>query len=182
MKALSTALILVIIVFGMACGNSGGPNKSANDENQKTYKPSIQTSIQVLFDIADVENGSTYCMNVKVADFKNILSLQYSINWDPAVLKYIKVDNMGLPGLAESNFGATQADQGKLGISWYDASLKGVSHMDGTAIYQVCYEVIGESGSQTKMLVSEDPVSIEVSNVAERILGIPFGNTVIKVK
>jgi hypothetical protein len=87
-----------------------------------------------------------------------------------------------LPNLGEANFGLTNSERGMLGISWYDASLKGISLEDGTKIYEMCFQVSGDSGSSSKIRVTNDPVIIEVSNSAERILGIPTGDGEVVVE
>lgn len=49
--------------------------------------------------------GDILSVKIKVNGFSDIISFQSSINWDPAVLKYVGVSDFGIRDLGESNFG-----------------------------------------------------------------------------
>ncbi|MEZ4935192.1 MAG: hypothetical protein R2788_24040 [Saprospiraceae bacterium] len=54
---------------------------------------------------AKASKGSETCVSVKVSQFNDIVSMQYTMKWDPAILTFKEVKNFGLPGLEEANFG-----------------------------------------------------------------------------
>lgn len=108
--------------------------------------------------------GETICVEVKTKDFNQILSMQYSMNWNSNILKFKEVRNYGLDGMSIQSFGAHIAQKGFLTFSWYDPALHGFSKPDGTKLYEVCFEAIGEPGSKTKFEFSGKPTAIEVAN------------------
>ena len=72
--------------------------------------------------------GETLTFQVSVTDFTDILSFQYSMNWDPNVLDFVSVDNIttDLASFAQSSFGTTQTGDGKLSVNWFDPNVSGV--------------------------------------------------------
>jgi heme-binding NEAT domain protein len=182
--SLLTLTILSLVNCSSETGSSSGTSTgdSGAASTSSTYTPTTQTSLGMILPDTSVEAGSTFCVPMTVKDFKNIVSMQHSVNWDPKVLKFEKLQSFALPNLSEANFGATKTEQGLLGISWYDASLKGITLNDNTKIYEICFQTIGTSGTSTKLRITNDPVIVEVSNSDEKLLGIPTGNGQVKVK
>lgn len=114
--------------------------------------------------------GAEICVDVKVAGFENLLAMQYSMNWDAAVLSFTGHQSYHLPGLGEQNFGTHRTGQGVLTFVWLDNSLQGVTLPDGSAIYQLCFEVRGKSGQRAAIRFSPDPTPIEAVNLAEELI------------
>ena len=183
MKPIQLITLFSILISVMSCG-ADGSSKAAKVDNshQKTYKPSVKTSLGLILPDLTVKSGDEVCMDVKVKDFEKIVSIQHSVNWDPKVVTLTKVLNFKLKGLAESNFGLNYIDKGAYGFSWYDPSVKGITLPDQSPIYTICFKAIGSSGSSTPIRFSGDPVTIEVSNSQERVLGIPTGNGKITIQ
>lgn len=180
----------LVALFVFSCKSDVASNQNATTATssstpagqETTYQPSAQTSLKILLPDTVAAKGETICLDVKAAEFTNIVSIQHSINWDAKVLKFSKLQNFKLVQLNQANFGLTQVKEGKLGISWYDAGVKGISQPDGQVLYQICFEVIGAAGASSPIRISSDPVTIEVSNSESRILGIPTGKGKITVK
>lgn len=116
--------------------------------------------------------GEDVCINISVADFRNLLSMQYSLLWDPQVLEFEQVQGFNLPYLGENNFGLHRKDKGILTFVWIDNALQGVNLSDGTIIYQICFKVKGSSGSGSEIKFSPEPTPFEVVDVREQVLGI----------
>jgi hypothetical protein len=148
---------------------------SSPTQSPGTYAPSIVTSIRMQIPDTVGAKGQTLCLDVRVGDFQKILSMQYSLNWQPKVLKFINLQNFSLENLSESNFGLKQVSEGKIGLSWYDPAVKGLTLPNGQSIYQICFDLVGAAGSESRIQITSDPVLVEVSNSQERILGIPTG-------
>ena len=114
-------------------------------------------------------------VDVNVGDFSGVVSMQYSMNWNPAILQFEKVQGFKLKDLSTSNFGAEQAKDGNLLMAWYDSSVRGVTLNNGTVIYQVVFRVIGEDTSKSRIRFSGKPLIIEVMRADGTPL--PFNNT-----
>ena len=171
---------LIFAILGsillIACGGEKTPaSQPANSASSttKTYKPTIKTSLSMVFPEVKVKKGEKACMTVKVKDFEKIVSLQHSVNWDTKVLKLDDVSNFKLKGMSKGSFGLSYLEKGAYGVSWYDPNVKGISVADDAPIYDVCFTAIGEAGTFSDIRVTSDPVKIEVSNAAEKILGMP---------
>ena len=106
--------------------------------------------------------GDLIFVDVSVADFNKIVSMQYSMNWDPAILQFQKVQNFQLKDLSSENFGTKEINKGNLLLAWYDQSVQGVNVPNGTNLYQVVFRVIGESAEKSKIRLSGKPIVTEV--------------------
>jgi hypothetical protein len=81
---------------------------------------------------------------VKVKDFHEVTSVQFSMEWDPALLQFRETSDYALNGLSSGNFGTAMVNMGKLILSWDDPSSTAVTLPDGTAIFSVTFDVVTE--------------------------------------
>lgn len=115
----------------------------------------------------EVEPNATIHLDLLVEDFEMITGVQFSLNWDPNVLEFVGVDNFGLPGMStEGNFGTLEADQGKLRFIWYQQEVTGVTLPDMSAIFSLWFKVTGTPNSKTEVMISDQPIVIEVVGVS----------------
>mgnify|MGYP001165988814 CR=1 FL=1 len=129
---------------------------------------STTTSAQATFTMGSqsATQGQQVCLPVTVSGFTNIVGLQFSINYNSSILQFASVGNFNLTGLAGANFGTpagnppTQA--GVITMSWIDPNVTGVTVANGTAIFQVCFNVIGNT--TTTVSFTGTPTAIEVTN------------------
>lgn len=110
------------------------------------------------------------CVQVAASGFEQILTMQYSMHWDPALLKFERLQGFGLPGMDERNFGRHLIEKGIMTFSWYDQNLRGLTRDDGTVLYELCFSAIGEAGSETTLQFSSKPTVVEISNAASNFL------------
>jgi len=149
--------------------------ESTSEETTKANEPTVTAKTKKngfsLF-VADqsVTTGSEICLDVKTQDFQKILSMQYTMNWNPNVLKFKEFGELNLKDLNASNFNTQIAAKGSMPLSWFDQDIKGLTMKDGSSIYQLCYEVIGAAGSSSRFIFTNDPVTIEISNAGGQIL------------
>jgi len=112
--------------------------------------------------------GTQICVDVTVNDFDNILSMQYTMEFNESKWSFgnIPVSSFGLPGLSAASFGTTQTGQGYISFSWSDPNATGVTVPDGTVIYQVCLNAIGSNncGATTPFQFNSATTPIEVYN------------------
>ena len=108
--------------------------------------------------------------------------MQYSMGWDPAILQFKNIQNFGLPYLGDENFGTHITDQGTITSVWIDNSLKGVSLNDGNAIFQVCFDVVGDAGQSSPFTFKEDPTPFEVVTAKEEVISINGIDGLVRVE
>lgn len=126
--------------------------------------------------------GETVCIAVKTKDFQQILSMQYSMNWDAKVLKFKEVRGFGLEGMSGQSFGAHLKDKGTLTFSWYDPSLRGFSKPDGHQLYEVCFDAVGKTGSTARFEFSGNPTTVEIANSSSQFLSLRTEGGRVKLK
>lgn len=162
--------VLLSILISFTLYNTAIPVDSASTQN----------SLTIMAEHKKAKAGEIVCVNVSVADFRSLLSMQYSINWDKDVLALEGVQGFNLPFLSVRNFGQHKKAEGILTFVWIDNDLKGVNLADGTAIYQLCFRVIGKRGSGSEIKFSKEPTPFEVVDVKEQILPLnPISGSVV---
>jgi gliding motility-associated-like protein len=133
---------------------------------------------QPIFNISstDANPGDIIDVNFQVDNFSQIISVQYSVNWDPAVLDFrsIKNFNPSVPGLSPSVFGTPQAliDAGKFTLSWIESSITPITIPDGSLFFTVEFEVVGDPCQSSPVAITNDPLEIEVAEVGEVPVGL----------
>ncbi|MBK8724197.1 MAG: HYR domain-containing protein [Saprospiraceae bacterium] len=88
-------------------------------------------------------NDSLIAVNVLAYKFDSIASIQYSLNWDTTVLKFVKTGNYN----AAINFDENNIfiNNNALTSAWYDNNPKSLS--DGSIIYTLYFKPVGSFGS-----------------------------------
>ncbi len=124
----------------------------------------------LLFESASPEAGEQFCVEIGVKDFTDILSMDFSLNWDPNVIQFDGVQGFGLPNFDAANFDQTLTAEGKLSVSWLFAecspSVTGFTILeDGTRIFELCFTALGAYGATTSISLSNDPMPINVQRV-----------------
>jgi hypothetical protein len=141
------------------------PTAPISTEQQPQARPKTAGTMRLMVESGSATKGSAVCVAIKAKDFKSIVSMQYSLKWDPKVLKCKDVKNFGLPQLSIENFGRHILDQGLLTYSWFDANVKGISKGDGETLYELCFESVGQPGSKSAVQIVDVPTIIEIANV-----------------
>ena len=109
-------------------------------------------------------NGDQVCVDLTVENFVNLVSMQFSINYDPAILEFDMAQGFNLPGLGASQIGNPSA--GNITVSWLaDDVVNGQTVPDGTDIVELCFTVIGANGSMSPISFSGTPTVVEVTDV-----------------
>lgn len=134
---------------------------SGNHQTAMDNKPPSD-SLTVRIESGDVKVGESICLPVTVYDFRNILSVQFSVAWDTTALKFQRVENFGMRDIYDNSFGKTMTESGYLAFLWYDQHLLGKSQKDGFGLFDICFEAVGEAGAHSQVEVSDSPTVSEV--------------------
>ena len=98
-----------------------------------------------------------------VTNFTDISTFQMSTGWDSSVLSFTGVQNSILTGSSPNSFNANQAN-GTVTFVWFDNStVNPETHPDGTALFELCYDVIG-AGVTSSIVAQSTPAAIQASN------------------
>ncbi len=156
---------------------------AAQAESSGFYSPPHSSDVLFLkLGQQEAQAGSTVCVPVMAKGFRSLLSMQYTIAWDPSILAFKQVKGFGLPHLSAQNFGATRTAEGVLTVVWIDNALKGVTVSDGSPLYSVCFEAKGGSGQRSPVQIVDTPTAIEVVNLGEEIVGLDSEAGAVTVK
>lgn len=150
-------------------------------------KPSItsvedNTVLTLSVPTKSAKTGETVCLDVVAGQFDQIVSMQYTMQWDKKVLQYKGVENFKVPALNKANFGERIAKDGKLTFSWYDPNVRGITLKPGTSLYQVCFDVIGESGSKAFFQFTDYPTVTEIMKANGTFLDLNWTSGKVMVK
>jgi hypothetical protein len=114
--------------------------------------------------------GSSVFVPVQVNGFENVLTAQFSVNWDPDVVTLVEVSGYGLPGMAGGNFGWTQVNSGRLSFSWDHPQGIGAYLDNGSALFVMEFQLTGQAGNSSLVQLTSTPTSIEFMNAGFNIV------------
>lgn len=101
--------------------------------------------------------GTSECIDFKVAEFDSITSAQFTINWDPTLLRFNGILNLNaIPDLAiGTNIDTSSASVGIIGFDWNE--LLSLTLPDSASLLEVCYELIGPADECAQIEINADP-------------------------
>lgn len=99
---------------------------------------------------------------VRVLDFSDVVSMQFSIHWDTSVATFVGVEDFGLSGLGSTDFGLSQSASGEVVVSWNDASLLGQTLADSTVVFSLRLLLSGTMGQSTPVTITGSPTPVQV--------------------
>jgi hypothetical protein len=141
-----------------------------------------QAPIGISIDDVKVQKGEQLCLPVHLFNFRNMLSMQYTIKFDPEALQFVGVIDHQLPYMNTSNFGLHNAQKGEITVVWIDNSLQGVTKAEGDPAYTLCFRVKGGTGTQTEITFSDKPTPFESVNVNEPVIPINTKKSTVKIQ
>jgi hypothetical protein len=114
-----------------------------------------------------VNASEEFEIEMTVTNFTDLITMQFTIQWDPAKMTLLEIPYFNLIDLDSSRFGIVSAnlDEGKLPMSWEDKDLSGTSIPDGTVIFKLRMQAMGDPGDTIALLFVESPASVEVADI-----------------
>ena len=109
-----------------------------------------------------VDPGQFVNADVKVSSFSDIIGIQFSVDWDSTVLRYLGLQDFAMDITEEANFGTNNAGSGTIGFFWFDEAVTGVSLDDSTSLFSIKFEVVGNYNDSTFISFSDSPTQIEI--------------------
>ena len=187
-------LFLGLVACGSKSSSSNQTEAKAATVNSATSKtttpPSKSTSsskkVTIFGKDMTVKSGEEFCVDVQVTNFIDVISMQYSTNFDSKVLDFLAVKSPSLKDLSikmnGSNFARAKGEENTLRFSWFVQDLKGISLYDGSTIYQVCFKATGKSGTVTEVDFAEKPMTGEIGNSKFQPMPAEFGVAKITIE
>ncbi len=130
-----------------------------------------QNDVEIILGQQEVSPGMTVCVPITVNNFRNVLGFQFAVTWDPTIIRYNQhiipnpapIDNMVIN---------PNGPNGELRVIWDNPA--GVSLPDGTVLFEICFEAIGNPGDSSYLSITNRPIPFEV--IANDVVA----NTIIK--
>ncbi len=113
-------------------------------------------------------SGKTVDVDVTVSGFVEIISMQLSLNWDASVFGFSSIENVttDLADFSSSSIGtpdnAVVLEDGEITLSWSGPGTQPVSLPDGTRLFTIRLNGVGDLCSSTKVVLSNTPRDIEI--------------------
>lgn len=126
----------------IAARNSDGQTVGVVPSNG-AINPDVPVIDGLTFQIGSTaaEVGDNICLPVIGYEVVDLIAFQYTINYDPQLLRYTGTgSNFGLRGLSSGSINNSAA--GVLRVFWTDPQATGNSLPSGTELYSICFEVL----------------------------------------
>ncbi|MEL6140972.1 MAG: cohesin domain-containing protein, partial [Bacteroidota bacterium] len=113
----------------------------------------------LILDITNADGlvGETVCVDMEVENFTELSDVQFTLNYDPAVLSFAQTNNFGLSSVNQSNF--TVGPAGTITFNWSSAVPNGESLADGSTLFSLCFTVDELAATPIEFGASPTPIS-----------------------
>jgi gliding motility-associated-like protein len=115
--------------------------------------------------------GANKCFPVTVENWVAISAAQFSINWDPSILRVTGIqsqnpDLVAIGGIIIStNANAPAVPPGQMAVSWGDLTGQNtVTLPDGAVLFEICFDAVGVLDECTALTITGNPTPIEVGD------------------
>lgn len=109
--------------------------------------------------------GDSVRICLSTNDFQNIISLQFTLNWDAEVLSFLGTNNYELPGLNEFNFNEQRSTEGLLPFVWFDGAGTGINLPDSSGLFCLYFRALGDIGDSSLIRFSNNPVPVQIGRL-----------------
>lgn len=174
--------IFIFCISLFSCGNDPQSNTTSVSKTAAAKTKSATPKFGLTFEDRTVAADSSFCLPMTAEGFVDILSMQFSVNWDPAVLTYQSVQHAKLPNVGVNNFGTHITDKGQLTFLWFDMNLQPQTIANGNPVFELCFTATGAPGTSSKVKISSIPTAKEVTNKNKEFLNLSHSGNVITVE
>lgn len=114
--------------------------------------------------------GELFCLPVYAENVAFLQNMTFSLNWNPALLQFERVDSFEIEFLTAQDFVVTP---GNLSLSYtHTFDTLGLVVKDSTPLFNVCYTALGGVGDSAIIDLPAPPIGIDVEGVTIQSLGL----------
>ncbi|MEM9820363.1 MAG: gliding motility-associated C-terminal domain-containing protein [Bacteroidota bacterium] len=156
-------MLLAILLLWIFWVPSTLAKENSNQPVSASHSLAPMIPLKATVSNATVFPSQSFCVDVSVSDFTEIVSLQFSMGWGNTHLQFDSVVNVNSPFPDDLQFGTSLTDVGLLTISGQHPLEQGTTLVDGTILFRLCFTVIGPLGDCTALAITGFPLGIEVT-------------------
>lgn len=136
----------------------------------------------VVFNIPDINTNpaTNVCVGVTVEEFTDIATMQFTMEWDPAVIQFDQANGVSLnPGFFFSN----PVSPGVLTVSWAILPFPIPTTLaDGDIAFEVCFDAVGALGTSSPVSITGSFTTIELTtSAANSQVGVIINNGSVNI-
>ena len=105
--------------------------------------------------------GDNVCVDVFADNFAGILGTQFTLTFDNAVLNLTSITGFN-PNMAGLGIGNFNSFPGTILFAWNDFNPAGSTIPDGSVMFSLCFDIVGNLGDCSAVAFSNTPLSIEI--------------------
>ena len=115
----------------------------------------------ILFSTPDMtaNTGDYICVPITIENFRDVLSMQFGVTFDPEILEY---QGITLGVISDLQYGDNDANRGLLRFLWLDSQLSPLSLEDGALLAEICFVVVSPNTESTSVMVSDEALPVEI--------------------
>jgi len=137
----------------------------------------MNAQVSLILENQTVKEGDIFTADLRASDFKDIVSMQFSLNWNKEEIRLIGVENYGLSDMNESGFGLFEDH---LTVRWIDLALEGITVEDSTTLFTVKFKAVAVKDS-SMLAITGDPTVIELYYANETEAEVNAGSGIITI-
>lgn len=125
--------------------------------------------------------GDSIEVDITADDFVGIVGGQFSMNYDSLVLEYRRLKNLNSIFTPPFVIGPPQITKGDLRFNWFDPALAPQTLPNGSLLYTLVFDVVGEECDSSAIEFSDMPIPIEILNEDNEDIGLIQDNAVFEI-
>jgi hypothetical protein len=127
--------------------------------------------------------GQIVKVKVKVSDFDTMLSTQFTLLYDTAIVEYSAIGDFGIFNITNQNFGVPEgafpSPKGIITFLWVaDNIISGHSMPDSSTLFSISFKITGVDGQISPVEFSDNPTVIEFGNLGGEIDYLAYNGSV----
>lgn len=123
--------------------------------------------------------GESVCLDMKVENFTDVGSFQFTLQFDPNVIAFDSITNI-VDQLASNFDFFHRVGEGRLTFSWSNA-ITPTSVDDDESLFSICFTVVGSLNEESPVRFGNDPTPIEIGDIDNNPYGFVSRNGLVRV-
>ena len=115
----------------------------------------------IFIESKEVLSNETFTVDLSVTQFPPTSGMQFSVNWEPEVIRFDSVEVEGisaLPVYSTANFNVNNTAIGQLATAWTDPAATGVDIPDNARLFRLHFTAVGSLGDTALVRLSDVPI------------------------